>query len=126
MPKPEPCAPPLRLLAILERRPEAVHVPVPGTPHVSLEVRGKRFAWYVEDHDGDGRIALHCRAQPGVNRALVDEAPERYFVPPYLGARGWAGIWLDVENVDWEEVEALLQDSYGMTAPKSLTRLIPR
>ncbi len=61
---------------------------------------------------------------PGVQAILVGAAPERFFVPPYVGHRGWIGFRLD-GGPDWAEVEALLRRSYRMTAPKRLAALVP-
>ena len=88
--------------------------------HVGFEVRGRRFAWFLEDHHGDGRVALNIKVPPGENRVLIASDPERFFMPAYLGPRGWLGVWLDVDAVDWDRVEQLLVDSYRLTAPKRL------
>jgi hypothetical protein len=92
--------------------------------HIGFSVRGRRFAWLVDDHHGDGRLALHCKAPPGQNEALA-AADSRLFVPPYLGPRGWIGAWLDLPDVDWDRVEQLVGDSYRMTAPKVLAARRP-
>ncbi len=92
--------------------------------HVGFQVRGKRFAWYLEDHHGDGRIALTCKVEPGVNEALTSSRPDRYFLPPYLAARGWVGYWLDLTDVDWDEAHELILDSYRLMAPKRLVVLV--
>jgi hypothetical protein len=90
--------------------------------HVGFTVRGKRFAWYLEDHHGDGRAALNCKASAGRNRELAAEDPERFFIPAYLGKRGWIGLYLDTERIDWDEVERLIVDAYRLTAPQRLLR----
>jgi hypothetical protein len=82
-------------------------------------VREKMFAMYVDDHHGDGRRALWCKAPLGSQEILVDADPERFFVPPYVGVKGWVGISLD-DGVDWEEVAELARDAYRMTAPRRL------
>ena len=46
--------------------------------------------------------------------------PKRYYSPPYVGPKGWVGVWLDVKSVDWDALEGLLLDAYRMTAPKRL------
>jgi hypothetical protein len=91
-----------------------------GDRHLGFLVRGRRFAWLIDDHHGDGRLAIHCKAAPGENTALVGTDTERYFLPPYLAHRGWVGVWLDVEDVDWEPVEALLIEAYRLAAPRCL------
>lgn len=106
-----------RVIELCTGLPEVV---AEGEQHVGFTVRGKRFAWLLEDHHGDGRLALNCKAPAGVAAELADAHPERYFLPAYLGRRGWAGIWLDVPEVDWDEVERLVVEAYRMTAPKRL------
>lgn len=83
-------------------------------------VRGRRFAWLVDDHHGDSRLAIHCRVAPGQNDALVADDPARFFLPPYLGPRGWAGMYLDRPPVQWDEVEVFVVQSYILVAPKGL------
>jgi hypothetical protein len=87
--------------------------------HTGFTVRGKTFAWFLVDHHGDGRIALQCKAPPGAQATLVEADPRRYFVPPYVGHRGWVGVDL-AASPDWDMVVTLLQDAYRMTAPKRL------
>jgi hypothetical protein len=65
-------------------------------------------------------MALNCKVEPGSNSALISSNPHRYFFPPYVGPRGWIGLWLDLDDVDWDEVSELLVDSYRLTAPKRL------
>jgi hypothetical protein len=83
-------------------------------------VRGKRsFLTVHDDHHGDGRFALWCAAGDGVQRMLVDADPERFFVPAYVGHRGWLGVRLD-RGVDWNELEGIVEDAYAEVAPPSL------
>jgi phosphoribosylglycinamide formyltransferase-1 len=88
--------------------------------HRAFSVRGKKFAYFTDDHHGDGKAALNCKVPPGENRELVGFDPERFFIPAYLGARGWVTLRLDLASVDWEEVIELVSDSYRRTAPKNL------
>ncbi len=108
-----------RVVAFIETLPEAVADNVSGN-HLSLEVRGKRFGWYMDNHHGDGRLALNCRAPAGESQALVARAPETFHIPKYVGKRGWIGVWLDLPQLDWAEVEGVLVDAYLMAAPKKL------
>jgi hypothetical protein len=83
-------------------------------------VRGKKtFVMFMDDHHGDGRLAIWCAAPPGTQRELVDEEPERFFVPPYVGHRGWVGVRLDVA-VDWDEIARVVEDAYRCVAPATL------
>ncbi len=97
--------------------PESVEKEAWGTP--TFRVRDKMFAMWVDDRDDDARFAMWCKAPGGVQEILVGAAPERFFVPPYVGHKGWIGLRLDVD-VDWDEVRDLLTDSYLMTAPKKV------
>src|SRR3989442_14678604 len=83
-------------------------------------VRGKRsFAMVLTNHHGDGRFALWCAAPEGMQRSLVEAEPERYFVPPYVGTRGWLGVHLD-RGLAWEEIAGILEDAFAEVAPASL------
>jgi hypothetical protein len=108
-----------RVVALVESLPEGTVV-ASANRHLSLEVRGKRFGYYLDDHHGDGRVALNCKAEPGGNQTLVDFAPERFHIPAYLGPRGWVGLWIDLPTIDWDEVESVIVDAYRLTAPKRL------
>ena len=95
-------------------------VAVEDGQHIGFSVRGKRFAWLLDDHHGDGRLALTCKAPPGENTALAERHPDRFFMPSYVASRGWVGLRLDAGPVDWDEVERLAVDAYLLTAPKGL------
>lgn len=82
-------------------------------------VRDKKTFVTYADHHHDDRLGFWCAAPPGVQEALVAEDPARFFRPPYVGHRGWLGVYLDVE-VDWPEVAEIVTDAYRMVAPKSL------
>lgn len=79
----------------------------------------KTFVMFHDDHHGDGRLALWCAAPPGVQASLVDEEPHRFFVPAYVGHRGWVGVRLDIDP-DWDEVAGIIEDAYRTVAPKRL------
>jgi hypothetical protein len=85
-------------------------------------VRGKKtLATVWDDHHGDGRLALVCAAPPGVQAQLVDEEPKRFYVPAYVGHRGWIGVRLDVKP-DWTEIREILADAYRCVAPAKLVK----
>src|SRR5512139_1373461 len=85
----------------------------------TFRVKDKLFAMYLDDHHGDGRIALWIKAPAGVQELLVEAEPERFFRPPYVGPSGWIGVRLD-GAVDWSEIADFLADGYRLTAPKRL------
>lgn len=83
-------------------------------------VRGKRaFLMVMTDHHGDGRFAIWCAAGDGVQDMLVETDPERFFVPPYVGHRGWLGMRLD-RGLDWDELAGIAEDAYAEVAPAKL------
>jgi hypothetical protein len=83
-------------------------------------VRDKRaFVMVLTNHHGDGRFAIWCAAADGVQAMLVEADPERFFVPPYVGHRGWLGVRLD-RGVDWDDLAGILEDAYADVAPAKL------
>jgi hypothetical protein len=94
--------------------PETTERPSHGEPTWFVRDR-TTFVTYA-DHHHDDRLAFWCAAQPGVQEALVASDPERFFRPPYVGHRGWLGVYLDVP-VDWDEVAELVADAYRTVAP---------
>lgn len=106
-----------RLRAICLALPEAMEKEAWGDP--TFRVRDRIFAMFKQ---GDGRPSLWCKALPGSQTVLVGADPERFFVPPYVGHRGWVGMRLD-RWPDWNEVAELVRRSYRLTAPKRLGRL---
>jgi hypothetical protein len=106
-----------------------------GFPEVTERLSHGEPTWFVQDkkvfvmfddhHHGADRIAINCPAAPGVQGSLVDEEPDRFFVPPYVGHRGWVGVRLDVE-VDWHEVAGIVDDAYRLVAPRKLIAELDR
>lgn len=85
-------------------------------------VRGRRsFVMVLTDHHGDGRFALWCAAPEGIQGMLVEADPERFFVPPYVGHRGWIGVRLD-RGLEFDEVAGIVEDAYAEVAPATLVR----
>jgi len=108
-----------RLATIVARLPE---VEVREQQHVAYSVRGKKFAYHLVDHHGDGRVSFQCKAERGLNQSLVDADPEHHFLPAYMARHGWIGLWLDDGPVDWDEIERYVVDAYRLTAPASLAK----
>ncbi|TDC48467.1 MmcQ/YjbR family DNA-binding protein [Actinomadura sp. KC345] len=100
--------------------PEATEKPFGGHTAPSFRVRDKLFVMTSEDG-----LSMMFKAGPGVQEALVAEDPERFFVPKYVGSKGWVGANLTVEH-DWDEMAELIEDSYRLIAPKRLANLLDR
>lgn len=90
--------------------------------HAAFLVGKKIFLYYLNDHHGDGIIAICCRVLAGEAAALVKASPDRYYLPAYLGPRGWIGLRLDRRSVDWREVAEHARCSYLLCAPKKFRR----
>ena len=84
--------------------------------HPNFRVRDKIFVMFG---NGEGRPSMTCKAPEGSQAILVGADPKRFYIPPYVGARGWVGMWLD-DEADWVEVATLVERSYRMTPPKRL------
>ena len=106
-----------RLRAICLALPETEEKQTWGDP--TFRVRDRIFAM---EKRGDGRVSIWCKAPPGGQAILVGADPERFFVPPYVGGKGWIGMRLD-GSPDWAEVALLVGRSYRLVAPKRLAAL---
>ncbi|AYF77510.1 MmcQ/YjbR family DNA-binding protein [Nocardia yunnanensis] len=80
---------------------------------------GKKMFVMFADHHHDDRLGFWCAAPAGVQAELVAAEPGRYFRPPYVGHRGWLGVYLDVP-VDWDEIGEIVEDAYRQVATKKL------
>ncbi|MQC18254.1 MAG: MmcQ/YjbR family DNA-binding protein [Chloroflexi bacterium] len=110
-----------RLAKICAAYPETEFANRYDNEHRSLEVAGKRFGYYLVDHFGDdGRSRAVLKAAKGVQELLVEEDPERFWVPAFVGRHGWIGIRFDLEEPDWGEVEGFVRDAWLLTAPRRL------
>jgi predicted DNA-binding protein (MmcQ/YjbR family) len=92
--------------------------------HASFRVRKKVFAYFLNNHHGDGIVSICGKALPGDNKLLVASDPVKYYLPAYVGPRGWVGLRLDIGKVDWDEVRELIIGSYLQTAPRKLALLV--
>ena len=88
--------------------------------HAAFAVRKKKFAYFLNDHHGDGIVSVCAKALPGENTALVTAHPRKFYLPAYIGPRGWVGLRLDRGRIDWDEVRDLVIASYLQVAPKRL------
>jgi hypothetical protein len=106
-----------RLRRICLALPEVSERPSHGEP--TFFVRDRKTFVMFADHHHDDRLAFWCAAPDGFQRMLVEAEPGRFFVPPYVGHRGWLGVYLDVP-VDWDEVRAIVEGAYRAIASRRL------
>lgn len=92
--------------------------------HAQFLVRKKTFAYFLDNHHGDGIVAVTCQVFAGDNKALAAAQPARFYLPDYLASRDWVALRLDVGKIDWSEVRELLQGSYALIAPKRLAERV--
>ncbi|MDX6409492.1 MAG: hypothetical protein QOE13_2563 [Gaiellaceae bacterium] len=98
--------------------PETSERPSHGAP--TFFIREKRsFLMVLTNHHGDGRFAIWCAAPEGMQKMLVAADGERFFVPPYVGHRGWLGLRLD-RGIHWDELAGIIEDAYAEVAPVKL------
>jgi hypothetical protein len=98
--------------------PEATEKPFGGHTSPAFRVRDKMFVVVSED-----RTTLTAKAPPGVQGILINSDPDRFFVPKYVGSKGWVGVRLDLaRQPDWEEMAEIIYESYCLTAPVRLLK----
>jgi len=94
--------------------------------HAGFLVKKRTFAYFLNDHHGDGMVAVTCKVLPGDNKALAAAQPARFYVPAYIGPKGWVALRLDAGEIDWDEVADLVAGSYCLVGPKKLAAAIQR
>jgi phosphoribosylglycinamide formyltransferase-1 len=92
--------------------------------HAAFLIRKKTFAYFLDNHHGDGIVAVTCKVMPAENAALVAAQRNRFYLPAYIGPKGWVALRLDIGEIDWDEVSDLLTASYILIAPKRLAALV--
>lgn len=92
--------------------------------HADFRVRGMVFAYFLDDHHGDGIVSVCCKSQLGEHIDRARREPQRFYLPAYIGARGWFGLRLDRGAINWKEVANIVELSYRLVAPKTLIRLL--
>ncbi len=108
-----------KLLDLCRSLPDAVSRPA-GQGHYAFSVRRKSFAWLLNNHHGDGIVALCCKSTLARQRELVAADPARYLVPAYVGSKGWVSLRLDTPKVNWDDVLDLFVAAYRAQAPRRL------
>ena len=92
--------------------------------HAIFRIRKKTFAYYMNNHHGDGIVCVAAKVASGDNTALVAAQPERFCLPAYIASKGWVSLRLDAGEIDWDEVCELTADSYRRVAPKRLAAMV--
>ena len=92
--------------------------------HASFRVSKKVFAYYLNNHHGDGIVSVCGKVLSGDNESIIAANPRKFIMPAYIGPRGWVGLRLDRPTVDWSEVKELVRGSYAQIAPKRLVKLL--
>jgi len=94
--------------------------------HADFRVRKKPFAYFLDDHHGDGIVSVCCRSELGENVDRARRDPERFYLPAYIGKRGWFGIRLDRGSIDWDDARYAIERSWRLVAPKRLVAQLDR
>lgn len=94
--------------------------------HATFRVRKKVFAYFLDDHHGDGIVAVCVKTRLGENSDLARERPSEFYLPAYIGPRGWVGFRLDGASIAWDEVASLVASSFAIVAPKTLAAAVRR
>jgi len=84
--------------------------------HADFHVRGKVFAYFLNSHHGDGIVSVCCKSALGENVERASREPKRFYLPAYIGPRGWFGLRLDLGAIDWNEVKNIVELSYCLAA----------
>ena len=94
--------------------------------HARFVVRKKTFLYFLDNHHGDGIVAVAGKVPIAENRGRVEVDPAHWYLPTYIGPRGWVGFRLDVEPIEWEQVDDLILGSYRLVAPKQLGKQLAK
>ncbi|HVF39548.1 MAG TPA: MmcQ/YjbR family DNA-binding protein [Gemmatimonadaceae bacterium] len=118
-----PPSPLIKLRKICLALPEAHEVEAWGEP--TFRVSNKLFAMYAAqgNHHGSGRAGVWCNSTQTNQDLLIRSDPQKFFSPPYVGPKGWVGIFLH-KKPDWDLVADILRDAWKLTAPKKLHALL--
>jgi predicted DNA-binding protein (MmcQ/YjbR family) len=92
--------------------------------HAGFTVRKRTFAYFLDNHHGDGIRSVAVKAALGENVEMASRDPERFYLPAYLAPKGWIALRLDRGKVDWQEVAELAAGSYCLAAPKKLAGIV--
>ena len=88
----------------------------------TFRVADKQVCQVEDNHHNSGRLALWCKAGAGVQAAIIEAHPDRYFFPPYVGHRGWLGV--ELAAIGDDELTAICREAFRTVAPSAVRRLL--
>ncbi len=94
-----------------------------GSPTFFIREKRVLCSFHPSGHHGDEFLSIWAPAPPGVQEELIEDDPERFYRPAYVGPSGWVGVRLD-RDVDWDEIDGIIREAYRLKAPKTLARLL--
>jgi hypothetical protein len=110
-----------RLRALCTALPEVNERASHGSPSFFIRDKKVLCSFQPDGHHGEHGLSIWAPAPPGVQEQLVEDEPDRFYRPPYVGVRGWIGVRLD-RDIDWDEIDGIVRDAYRLVAPKTLSR----
>jgi len=108
-----------RVRRICMALPGAEEKPSHGEP--TWFVNKRVFAMFSNNHHNDGHIAIHLPAAPGRQATMIEEAPEIYYRPPYVGTKGWIGV--ELANIGDAELTELIEQAWQIISDKSAPKV---
>jgi predicted DNA-binding protein (MmcQ/YjbR family) len=111
-----------RLKAICESLPGTTHEA--WYDHHTFKVGKKTFAYYLNNHHGDGKYAVACKSTKPRQAELVRSDPERFYLPAYMAHQGWIGLRVDVLPIDWDLVATVMIEGFRLQAAKKLLAML--
>jgi predicted DNA-binding protein (MmcQ/YjbR family) len=112
-----------RLTEICLALPDATMEPLGD--HARFRAKKKVFAYFLNSHHGDGIVSVCVKVLPGDNQRLIDSDPRRFYMPAYIGPRGWVALRLDVGRIAWSEVRDLVLGSYQLVSGRAQDPRLP-
>ena len=86
--------------------------------HATFRAKKKPFVYFLDNHHGDGIISACIKGDPKANAKTIAKDPKRFYLPAYIGSRGFMGVRLDAKKVDWKDVEKRIVAAHEMTRKK--------
>jgi len=85
-------------------------------------VKKRVFAMCSINHHNDGHIAVTVPAAIGLQAALIESNPKKFYRPPYVGPAGWVGI--ELPRITDKELKLHITEAWKLIAPERLHALL--